>query len=132
LEEPQVNLTDETVRAVGGDLRALGYDVAVDDRGLQIRLSFFCSVWVHVHDGGVKLRPMFGLVSRTSGNWMTIVGALLTLLFMFSYPTDSHLLQWGCVFLAMVAALVFNVYRFVLTESAASCVRYLLVAKYSK
>ena len=109
----------------------LGYDVAVGERGLKIRLPLMCRVTVAFHEEAIRLLPEFGLVSRTATTWGTLLmgGILLIVIYTADAGTLTPL-GFGIILLAM-GALVWDVYRYVVTESAIMTVRCLLIAKHA-
>ena len=109
----------------------LGYDVAVGERRLKIRLPLMCRVTVAFHEQAIRLLPEFGLFSRTAATWGT--STMVAILLIVVYTADAGTLMplgFGIILLYM-GALVWDVYRYVVTESAIMTVRYLLIAKHA-
>lgn len=126
-----MKIAGHTPPSIAEDLRMLGYDVAVGERGLKIRLPLMCRVTVAFHEEAIRLLPEFGLFSRTAATWVTSLMVVVLLIVVYRAEAGTLTqLGFGIVLLA-IGALVWDVYRYVVTESAIMTVRYLLIARLS-
>ena len=102
-------------------LESLGYIVRRRGKeSFDVVLPLWCSVRVQVTGGNLKLQPRFGLVSRTVGTWLNFLGALGALVSAWILG-DRAFLAIGVL---VIASVVWDVYRYSMTEQAMSVVRY--------
>lgn len=119
--------TDELV-SLAQDLRVLGHDANEAGGRVRIRLPLYCSVTVELDGvGGIRCLPQFGFASRAAATWWTGLGIGL--------PAAIFSLVDGSVGIGLLVlwlgALAWDVYRYLLTESAISTARSLIIAKYA-
>jgi hypothetical protein len=101
-------------------LRALGYRVDEKAHGFEVRLPLLCSVLVRSQRGeNLVLDPQFGLVSRSVATWATALIILVVGFFLRAAPPD----QLYLAAVGMLFAVVWDVYRYILTEHAMATVR---------
>ena len=105
-------------------LRALGYRVDEKAHGFEVRLPLLCSVLVRTEGENLDLDPQFGLVSRTAATWVTALSILVVSFFVRSAPPD----QLYLLALAWLCAVVWDVYRYILTEHAMATIRQVYLA----
>ncbi len=106
-------------------LRALGYRVDENTLGFEVRLPLLCSVRVRTEGQNLDLDPRFGLVSRTAATWGT---ALIIVVLCFFSVRAAPLDQLYLSALTGLFAVVWDVYRYVLTEHAMATVRQVYLA----
>jgi hypothetical protein len=82
---------------------------------------------VRTHEAGISLDPRFGLMSRTGATWST---ALIVLLLWVAFRTAA-LNQLYLPAFAMLLGVVWDVYRYILTEHAMDSVRQVYLATLS-
>ena len=100
-------------------LRTLGYRVDDYTLGFEVRLPLLCSVRVRTDGQNLDLDPRFGLVSRTAATWVTaLIGLVLCFSVRAAPPEQLYLPA-----LAGLFAVVWDVYRYILTEHAMATVR---------
>ncbi len=105
-------------------LRTLGYRVDEKTVGFEVRLPLLCSVRVRTDGQNLDLDPQFGLMSRTAATWITALIILVGWFFVRAAPPDQLYLPA----LAGLFAVVWDVYRYVLTEHAMATVRQVYLA----
>ena len=122
----------DSARPIADDLRMLGYDTTVEGGRLSIRLSWACRVNVEFQDDAVRFSVRFGFVSRTALAWGDSLSWAVLFFFVVSRTEAGGDPQWGLglIFLALGSA-VWNVYRYIATESAINTVRYLILSRYA-
>ncbi len=106
-------------------LRALGYRVDEKAHGFEVRLPLLCSVLVRSPQGeNLVVDPQFGFVSRSVATWGTALSILIVGFFLRTEPPEQlYLVSFGMLF-----AVVWDVYRYILTEHAMATVRQVYLA----
>lgn len=115
------------IESLPDTLREMGYRLEESSEGFEVRLPLFCSVRVRSEEGRISLDPRFGLVSRSAATWGMWSIALIVLLFWFAFERDSAD-QFYVVVLMMFLAVIWDVYRYILTEHAMYSVRQVYLA----
>jgi len=105
-------------------LRTLGYQVDEKTFGFEVRLPLLCSVRVRTEGQNLDLDPQFGLMSRTAATWATALIILVVCFVVRGEPPDLLYLPA----LAGLFAVVWDVYRYVLTEHAMATIRQVYLA----
>jgi len=99
----------------------LGYRVRhdEDDGTFAVLLPLWCSVRVWTDERGLHVDPRFGALRRATATWLPIISLLLAApgLLRLSDRTLVSLGMLWCV------AFIWDVYRYVLTEAAATTIR---------
>jgi hypothetical protein len=113
----------EGLASLASDLRALGYD-AEDVAGcVRVRLPLWCSVSFECGPDIIRFVPRFGYSSREGGGTVNfVIFALLVGLSVFVPVATVMAASWLVVLLG-------DVTRYVLTESAMSAVRVLILTR---
>lgn len=94
----------------------LGYTVtATSDNSVKIKLPLFCSLQViRRGDEDYNLIPYFGFFTRTAATWMTLI---IDLLFVASIVLTDSISKYDFAVLALlIMSMVWDIYRYILTE----------------
>jgi hypothetical protein len=128
-----MKVADETAGLIVKDLRLLGYDVVPNSQGCKIKLPLWCSVMILFQQDSIRLLPKAGRSPLIASTW----GSLLLLIVTFSIVTSNPEMASmssvgsGIIFFSVID-LVWGVHSYILTESAMSTVRNLVISKYTK
>jgi hypothetical protein len=111
-------------------IQQLGYKVSGPDEGpLTVKLPLFCSLRVsRVRDGEYTITPFFGLGTRKSATRL-LVGFLVLWFLLLLWGREIDQRRGLAILVMLVAAMVYDVYRYVLTEAAITRVWTLLRSK---
>jgi hypothetical protein len=127
-----MNIRHETAQVMVEDLRALGYNVVSNSRGIKIQLPLFCSVTIAFQEDSIRFRSKGSIAPWSSSKWgsgltVLLVGLLLVSPALFQWDTDLYLQ----IIFFTVCTISLDIYGFVVIESTMSTVRSLLISKYS-
>jgi hypothetical protein len=106
-------------------VESLGYRVSRYNDSFQILLPLWCSVRVGSARGGLTVEPRFGTISRTVATWLTVL-VMLGIWLLSLQGTERDLLLYGIL---LILAVVWDVYRYILTEGAMSVVRHAYLSR---
>lgn len=128
-----MKIADETAGLIAKDLRGLGYKVVPNSQGCKIQLPLWCSVMIMVQQDSIRFLPKAGRASLNTSTWGSLLLLIVTFSIFSSNPeaASSNIFWSGIIFFSIVD-LVWGVYSYILTESAISTVRTLLISKYTK
>jgi hypothetical protein len=129
-----MKVADKTAELIVEDLRVLGYNAVPNSQGCKIKLPLWSSVTIMFQQDSIRFLPKVGRTSLTVSTW----GSLLLLVVTFSLFSSNfeaaspNNIFWVSMFFFSIVDLVWSGYSYILTESATSTVRNLLVSKYIK
>ncbi len=116
----------EGLASLASDLRALGYDAEDVAGSVSVRLPLWCSVSFECGPDRVRFVPRFGYSSREGATWVNLV--MFTLL----VGSSAFVPMLTPLAASYLVVLLGDVTRYVLTESAMSAVRALILTRVSR
>jgi hypothetical protein len=123
-----MKITRDVASTLAEDLESLGYQATHESRQVTIRLPLFCSVRVLLHENGITLTPMFGAVSRTVATFITAALIFAFLVIAAAANANFAVSNGYALVVLSLYIIIWGIYRYVLTESAANVVRYWFIS----